>query len=230
MAERLAVGVWCLNLGFPAPFGANAFVVDDGQVTLVDAGFPMNANRLRGELTDAGVAVDEIDRVLLTHYDLDHVGGLSQLTPDLDAPAYLGEADLALLDGSWDPPWFHHKGLFHRGLRRLYQPPSNLEFRQAADGDRIGGFTAYHTPGHNPGHMAYVHEALDVGLLGDLAWSKPDGLVTPIWLDSYDMKRLRRSVRAFADRASPFEVAGVGHGEPLRTGGHQAVRDLAARC
>lgn len=230
MAERLAPGVWLLELGWPAPLGANAFVVDDGEVTLVDAGFPFNARRLRRELVDAGVAVADIDRVLLTHYDLDHVGGLSRLAPDLDAPAYLGEADLALLDGSWDPPWGHHKGLFHRGLRQVCRPPAGVELRPVGDGDRLGGFAAHHTPGHNPGHTVYVHEDRDVALLGDLAWSKPRGLVTPFWLDSYDMAVLRASVRRFAERAPPFEVAGVGHGEPLRRGGRQAVRDLAARC
>lgn len=230
MAERLAEGVWHLDLGWPAPLGANAFLVDDGELTLVDAGFPRNARRLRAELADAGADAADLDRVLLTHYDLDHVGGLSRLVPDLAAPAYLGEADLALLTGRWDPPWLHHKGLFHRGLRRLYRPPAGVELRPAADGEVIGGFTAHHTPGHNPGHMAYLHEDLGVGLLGDLAWSKPAGLVTPVWLDSYDLAALCESVRGLAERAPPFEVAGVGHGEPLRSGGREALRDLAARC
>ena len=230
MAEALGAGTWYLDLGWPAPLGANAFVVDDGEVTLVDTGFPVNARRLRDELAEAGVSVGDIDRVLITHYDLDHVGGLSRLAPDLDAPVYVGEADLDLLRGAWDPPWLHHKGLFHRGLRRLYRLPGSLDWRPVADGDEVGGFTAHHTPGHNPGHVVWVHEALEVALLGDLAWSKPRGLVTPIWLDSYDMVRLRESVRGFARRAPPFEVAGVGHGRPLRTGGDVAFRDLAARC
>ncbi|MFB6352786.1 MAG: MBL fold metallo-hydrolase [Halobacteriales archaeon] len=229
MAEELAPGVWQLDLGWPAPLGANAFLVDDREVTLVDTGFPLNARRLRTEIRDAGVAVGDIDRVLLTHYDLDHVGGLSRLVPDLDAPAYLGEADLALLDGRWDPPWLHHKGLFHRGLRRLHRLPVGLEYRPARDGEPIGGFSVHHTPGHNPGHMAYVHEARGVALLGDLVWSKPRGLVTPIWLDSYDMATLRDSVRRFAAQAAPFEVAGVGHGRPIRAGGRSALRELAAR-
>lgn len=230
MARELDDGVWYLDLGWPAPLGANAFVVDDGEVTLVDTGFPLNASRLRTELADAGVAVGDIDRVLLTHYDLDHVGGLARLASDLDAPAYLGEADLALLRGSWHPPLMHHKGLFHRGLRRLYRLPRDVELRPLADGDAIGGFTAHHTPGHNPGHMTFVHEARNVALLGDLAWSKPGRLVTPIWLDSYDMRTLRESVRSLAERVPPFEVAGVGHGEPLGSGGFAALRDLAARC
>jgi glyoxylase-like metal-dependent hydrolase (beta-lactamase superfamily II) len=230
VAELLAAGVWYLDLGWPAPFGANAFAVDDGEVTLVDAGFPVNGRQLRRELADAGIAPGDIDRVLLTHYDLDHVGGLARLVPELDAPAYLGEADLALLRGAWDPPWLHHKGLFHRGLRRLHRLPSGIELRAVTDGDDIGAFTAYHTPGHNPGHTVFVHEPLGVALLGDLVWSKPRGLVTPIWLDSYDMHTLRSSIRSFAERAPPFEVAGVGHGEPLRSGGRDALRALATRC
>jgi glyoxylase-like metal-dependent hydrolase (beta-lactamase superfamily II) len=230
MAEALGRGTWYLDLGFPAPLGANAFVVDDGEVTLVDAGLPVGGPRLRRELGDAGVSVGDIDRVLLTHYDLDHVGGLSRLAGELDAPVYLGEADLGLLQGTWDPPWLHHKGLFHRGLRRVYRLPQSLDLRPVTDGDAVGGFRAHHTPGHNPGHTAWVHDSLGVALLGDLAWSKPGGLVTPIWLDSYDMGRLRASVRGFARRAPPFEVVGVGHGEPLRSGGDAAVRDLAARC
>ncbi len=230
MAERLAPGVHWLALGWRPPLGTNAYVVDDGEVTLVDTGFPLNARRLRAELAEVGVAAADIDRVLLTHYDLDHVGGLSRLVPDLRAPAYLGEPDLSLARGDWDPPWLNHKGLFHRGLRRLYRVPAAVDLRRAVDGDAIGGFTVHHTPGHNPGHTAYVHEALGVALLGDLAWSKPRGLVTPIWLDSYDMAELRASVRAFAEGAPPFEVACVGHGEPLRSGGREAVRELAARC
>lgn len=229
MAERLADGVWYLDLGWPAPLGANAFLVDDGEWTLVDTGFPLNGRRLRDELAETGVAVEAIDRVLLTHYDLDHVGGLARLVPDLDAPAYLGTTDLDLLFGRWHPPWLHHKGLFHRVLRRLYRLPDAVELHPVSDGDRLGGFVAHHTPGHNPGHMVYVHEGLELALLGDLAWSKPKGLVTPIWLDSYDMRTLRESIRSFAERAPPFEVAGTGHGDPLRTGGHAALQALAAR-
>ena len=229
MAEELADGVWYLDLGWPAPLGANAFLVDDGELTLVDAGFPLNGRRLRDELAAAGVGVAALDRVLLTHYDLDHVGGLSRLAGDLDAPAYLGATDLDLLAGRWDPPWLHHKGLFHRGLRRVYRLPRDVDLRPVEDGDRLGGFVAHHTPGHNPGHMVYVHEALGLALLGDLAWSKPRGLVTPIWLDSYDMAELRESVREFAAAAPPFEVAGVGHGDPLAAGGYAALQALADR-
>ncbi|MDX1748629.1 MAG: MBL fold metallo-hydrolase, partial [Halobacteriales archaeon] len=224
MAERIATGVWLLDLGWFPPLGANAYLVDDGELTLVDTGLPFNARRVRDEVEATGYRIRDIDRVLVTHYDLDHVGGLSRLVPDLDAPVYLGTSDYHLLAGEWDPPWLHHKGLFHRAARWVYRLPIDLEYRPVDDGEQIGGYTAHHTPGHNPGHTAYLHEDLGVGLLGDLVWEEEGRLTTPVWLDSYDMGLLRESVRRLAEEGRPFEIACMGHGQPIRTGGHDALR------
>ena len=229
MAERLAPGIWLLDLGWFPPLGANAYLVDDGELTLVDAGLPFNARRIRREIAATGYAPTDVDRVLVTHYDLDHVGGLARLVPDLDAPVYLGTSDYRLVAGEWDPPWLHHKGLFHRVARRAYSLPAALNYQPVADGERIGGFRAHHTPGHNPGHTAYLHGDLGLALLGDLVWEDDGRLTTPVWLDSYDMGVLRQSVRRLADEGGPFEIACMGHGRPLRAGGDDALRDLAAR-
>ncbi|MDY6817711.1 MAG: MBL fold metallo-hydrolase [Halobacteriales archaeon] len=229
MAERLAPGIWLLDLGWPAPLGTNAYLVadGDGELTMVDAGMPINATSVRSEIQDTGFAVDEIDRVLITHYDLDHVGGLARLVPALDAPVYIGETDRQLYDGGYDPPWLHHKGLFHRGLRALHRLPADLEIRGVADGDRIGDFLAFHTPGHNPGHTVYINEAQSVGLLGDLVWEEDGEFTTPIWFDSYDLSTIRRSIRRLVAESPPFEVACVGHGTPLRANGLTALKALA---
>ena len=230
MAERIAPGVTRLDLGFRAPLGATAYLADDGDLTLVDAGMPINRRRVRSEIADAGYAIHAIDRVLITHYDLDHLGGLARLTPHLDAPVYLGRRDLDLLRGGYDPPLLHHKGLFHRALRTVYSPPASLTYRAVVNGERIGGFEAFHTPGHNPGHTVYVHEDLEAAFLGDLVWGDGGGdLTIPIWFDSYDVGEIRESVRWFAAESPRFEVACVGHGEPVREGGHDALQALADR-
>ncbi|WP_458186791.1 MBL fold metallo-hydrolase [Haladaptatus sp. NG-WS-4] len=174
MAQELAAGVWLLELGFPV-VGANAFLVDDGEVTLVDAGLPWFG--VRRELRDAGFSPTDVDRVLVTHYDVDHVGGLRNL-PDLDAPVFVGERDANLLSGVYDPPLLHHKGAFHRLARELVTIPAHLDVFPLEDGAQVGGFTAFHTPGHNPGHTVYVHDELGVGLLGDLVWER-HGVLSP---------------------------------------------------
>lgn len=225
MARQLSAGVWVLELAVPV-VGANAFLVDDGDVTLVDAGLPWFP--LRRELGEAGYGVADIDRVLLTHYDIDHVGGLRDL-PDLDASVFVGERDADLLTGTYDPPLLHHKGAFHRLVRRFVSIPSRLDVRPVSHGARVGEFTAYHTPGHNPGHTAYVHDEFGVGFLGDLVWERDGTLTPPKWWDSYDTRELRRSIRRFVGSVPPLDLLCMGHGTPILRGGSDALTALARR-
>ncbi len=235
MVRRLREGVWLLELGLVPPLASNAYLVeesafggDSDAVTLVDTGLWWNRPTIADELRGVGYEVGDIDRVLLTHYDLDHVGGLNRLVPEFDGPVYIGRADRDLLSGRADPDLLHHKGLFHRASRRLFPLPA-LRIDPLDDGDTVGGFTALHTPGHNPGHVVYHHPGASTAFLGDLVWADGDGLTTPFWGDSYDMDRLRESVVALADRLPSFDVAAMGHGDPLRAGGSDALRALADR-
>ncbi|MDS0276394.1 MBL fold metallo-hydrolase [Halomicroarcula sp. S1AR25-4] len=235
MVRRLSEGVWLLELGLFPPLASNAYLVDesafDGEsdaLTLVDTGLWWNEPTIVDELAAVGYGPADLDRVLLTHYDLDHVGGLNRLVPEFDGPVSVGTDDLALLEGHVDPELLHHKGLFHRASRRLFPLP-DLVLEPVADGDAIGGFTAYHTPGHNPGHVVYHHADASAAFLGDLVWEDDGDLTTPFWGDSYDMNRLRRSIADLSARIPPFEIAAMGHGDPLTVGGDDALRTLASR-
>ena len=223
MTREIVEGVWLLDVAWPEPIGANAYLVDDGDLTLVDAGVPLPRRSLVSEVRNAGYAPSEIDRVLLTHYDIDHVGGLARV--DLDVPTYLGRPDIRLVRRAWSPPWRHHKGAFHRLVCRLY-PLSGTDLEPVSDGDRIGGFRAFHTPGHNPGHTVFKHPESGVAMLGDLVWSTDGGFVSPPWIDSYDTDRIAESVARIA--GEDFEIACPGHGPPVETGTKAALSALAA--
>lgn len=223
MARSITDAVTLLDVAWPEPVGANAYLLDDGELTLVDAGLPVPRRSLAGEIRAAGYTPGEIDRVLLTHYDIDHVGGLARV--NLDAPVYLGALDYRLVRRSWSPSWRHHKGLFHRLVRRRYTL-SGFDLRPIDDGDWVGGFVAFHTPGHNPGHTVYLHPESGTAMLGDLVWNTSSGFVVPPWIDSYDTTRITESVARIADER--FEAACMGHGPPLRSGGRGALRALAA--
>ncbi len=221
MARQLAPGVWLLELAVPV-VGANAFLVDDGEVTLVDAGLPRFG--VRRELRDAGYDASDIDRVLVTHYDIDHIGGLRDL-PFSDPPVFVGERGADLLAGTYDPPLFHHKGAFHRLARQVVSIPTRFDVRPVSNGTRVGGFTAYHTPGHT----AYVHEEFGLGLLGDLVWERDGALTPPEWWDSYDTSEIRRSIRSFAGSVPPLDLLCMGHGTPILRGGSNALASLVRR-
>ena len=224
MARRVAPGVYLLEVAWPEPLGSNAYLVDDGDVTLVDAGLSVGRRSLAGELEAAGYGVNALDRVLLTHYDIDHVGGLARL--DADVPVYLGAADARLVRRSWSPPWRHHKGAFHRLVRRLFSL-SGVDLRSLADEDRIGRFRALHAPGHNPGHTVYLHADTGAALLGDLVWESSGSFVAPPWLDSYDTDRIADSIARVAEES--FEHACVGHGRPVGPDADARLRRLAGR-
>lgn len=224
MAVELRPGVWRVGLR-----GVNAYLVEDGDgLTLVDTGMPWQADSVRRALEVAGFSMRDVDRVLLTHYDVDHVGGLQSLLSsvgdaDGDVEVCCGAGDADLVVGNRKPPLSVPKGLVQR-LGRVLTPSVDTAVRALGDGDEVGGFEVVATPGHTPGHVAYVHEELGVALLGDLVREDGDGgLELSPWLLSSDTGELEPSVRRVLDRAPAFEVAGVGHGDPIRSGGSDAL-------
>lgn len=228
MVTRLADGVWWFDLG-----GVNAYLVDealagDGAgdgLTLIDAGMPWHGTRLVGEIADAGYELRDVERILLTHYDFDHVGGLAGLD-GLDATIYVGEADADLVTGRRRPPWRNHKGLFQRATAPFVTPPEN-PVEPVADGDTVGAFTVYETPGHTPGHVAYVSETGSVGLLGDMVRESDGALEPSPWFISYDADAVERSVSDLAERAPDFDVLGMGHGRPFQRDGRARLTEVA---
>jgi glyoxylase-like metal-dependent hydrolase (beta-lactamase superfamily II) len=223
MARTLDDGnaVWAFDLGM-----VNAYLVDDGTVTLIDAGTAGAIDDLREELTEAGYDAADVDRVLVTHFDVDHVGGLAPL--GLGGPIYAMEPDASFLDGTRKPPLGNKKGLLQRATNYFVTPP-DAEITRIEDGETIGGFTAYHTPGHTPGHAAFHHQELGVALLGDLVNEDDGELGTLPWVIAYSHGQVRRSIRALADRDLAFEIACPGHGDPIATGGADALAALAGR-
>jgi len=164
--RELRTGVWCIEgsasnvyvtVDHAAPVDdTNAVRVDGetGALVLLDAGTPGDAATIREGVEAAGFAVADVSRVLLTHYDYDHVGALAELD-DLDATVYAHEPDASFLDGSATPDVWPHKALLQRLTGRFLSRPSG-SVERVRGGDTVGSFTAYHTPGHGPGHLAWV--------------------------------------------------------------------------
>jgi len=217
--ELVADRLYRLDLGM-----VNAYLVDTGETTLVDAGTPNAVEDLRGELDEAGYHARDIDRVLITHFDLDHVGTLAHMT--FDCPIYAMEPDASYLDGTRKPPLSNHKGVLQRltdfWLTRPSTPVQRLE-----DGDSVAGFDAHHAPGHTPGHTVYLHETLGVAFLGDLVAEEDGSLTTAPWILTYSASENADSIRALVDSGFSFTIAAMGHGTPITENGTDALLKLA---
>lgn len=222
MVTELRDGVYHIG-GLSA---ANVFLVDDDGVSLIDAGTPGDAADVEAGIEAAGFDVSDVDRVLLTHYDFDHVGALAKLDA-LDATVYAHEPDAGFLTGEASPGWWPHKALLQRLTGVFLERPS-VPVERVSDGDRVAGFTAYHTPGHGPGHVAWVSESLETAFLGDLVRESDGALQPSPWFVSYDTDEVARSIRSLSAEAPSFAVAGMGHGEPITEHASDALARLAS--
>lgn len=222
MVTALAEDVWWYDLR-----GVNAYLVeDDDATTLVDTGMPFSRRQLILGLDRVGYGASDIDRVFLTHFDVDHVGALGRLQR-LEAPVYVGAPDAPFVTGEQKPTWRNHKGLLQRVFSTVLSPPVD-PVEPVEDGDEIGSFTVYHTPGHTPGHVCFISENLSVGFLGDLVREREGQLEASPWHLSYDSHQVETSIERLARDAPDFEVAAMGHGVPFRRRGSERLRELAA--
>jgi glyoxylase-like metal-dependent hydrolase (beta-lactamase superfamily II) len=194
--------------------GVNAYLAcpEDEKPILVDAGNPWSASSIRVALEDAGYGLSDVERVLVTHYDIDHVGGLSRLaSAGLDATVYAAEPDASFLDGTAKPPLRNHKGAFQRLVGVAVRRPS-LPVERVEDGDKVAELEVRATPGHTPGHVVYIRGG--TAFLGDAVREKNGSLEVLPSLLSYDRGEAKESVRFLAEEFSA-EEAYVGHGEPV---------------
>ncbi|ELY27575.1 metallo-beta-lactamase superfamily protein [Haloferax volcanii DS2] len=164
--------------------------------------------------------------MLVTHFDLDHVGTLASLSLRDDVPIHLAEPDASHLTGASKPSPRSLKGVAQRALAAFVERPTN-PVDVVRDGDELGGFVAYRTPGHTPGHTAFVHEDHGVGFVGDQVRESNGSLGLLPGFIATDAAENRRSVRAFAARCPPVDVVAVGHGEPVTEYGYGALKRLA---
>jgi len=207
-----------LNLFRLARFGMfNCFLVreDDG-FTLVDTNFPGSASRI---LRAAQNLDAPIRRILLTHAHFDHVGSLNallQLTPGIELAISMRESRLLARDFTLDPG---ESGKWLLGFPGVKARPTIL----LKDADRVGSLQAISSPGHTPGHMAFL-DVRDGSLLAGDAFVNQLGLtaagVFKLYfpmpaLFSWNKELSALSARKLRD-LKPARLA-VGHGATLES-------------
>lgn len=238
--ERIGmVNVWWEEIKLHVPI----YLIRGGQNALVDAGPPQRSQGgLSSTLEPFGVALADIDLLLLTHGHLDHVGGIAQIKAGSRAQILIhGEDTLFLEDGSRAFDQFYgvgtrllsgkedlreEKEAFLKGAGPDLVPDRRLEDDHVINlGDGIE-LRVVHVPGHTKGSVGYYWEKEEILIAGDAipALGGPDGSL-PIITDLVDYGKsidrllqmpLRVLVFTHAYRGLRLPPSTVRRGEEIR--------------
>lgn len=159
----------------PADKGMNSFtptlVQTGSEVILFDTG--LDAKGITTALTAAGITPETVTIVVITHMHGDHIGGLSEgdTITFPNARYVTGKVEFD-----------HWAAAGNEGFDAKVRPlETQITFIEDG-GEVVPGVTAVLTPGHTPGHMAYLLESegkklmLTVDVANHYVWSlgKPD--------------------------------------------------------
>ena len=213
-----------------------AYLLEEADgLTLVDTLDETDGSQVFAAIAAIGRQPADLKRIILSHGHPSHIGGLAVLKKASHAVVYSHDWEADIVAGRpamTKPP----SGLFPpQKPIRLYKfqvgaalglgkKPSCEVDRHLKDGDHVGGLQVLHAPGHTPGSLAFWWSGKRALLAGDIVTTWPE--VALGWPQiTLDNAQNRESVGRIADLVHA-EIVGTGHGDPIRSGGADVMRDL----
>jgi glyoxylase-like metal-dependent hydrolase (beta-lactamase superfamily II) len=188
---------------------------DDELAMLVDTGIPRQTTPVLETMKREGISKEHLKKVILTHQDLDHIGGIVELKNIMDH-------SLEVLAHKWDAPYIEGRKILLKSNPEFLQqvelqipvnfteerkrnimnffinPPTSKVDVLLKDEDVLpicGGITVIHTPGHTPGHISlYLHRDR-ILIAGDALMVKNGKLSEPD--NNTDLSLARKSIEKF---------------------------------
>jgi glyoxylase-like metal-dependent hydrolase (beta-lactamase superfamily II) len=164
---------------------ANPYIlVDADGLTVVDAGLPRSEKKILAYVASLGKSARDVKRIIITHSDLDHVGGLAALQKATGARTYASKIEAEFIAAGkpsrqTKPSGFSLRRILFTLMRPFFKATPFQVDEILVDGQVLpvlGGLNVIDTAGHTPGHVSLFAPAVGVLFCGDSLVSDEEGL------------------------------------------------------
>ncbi len=196
-------------------------IIDPDGLTLIDTGLPGSHKKILKYMTGLGHKPTDLKRILLTHSDLDHVGGLAALKKASGARVYASAIEAeAIAKGEPSrriaPAQFTRR-IFMAVIGRFVKASPVRVDEILSEGQilpMLGGLKVVETAGHTPGHLSFFASSAGILFVGDSIVADGTGLHGSRPSLSWDVNKAAESVRK--QTALNPRIVCSGHGPVVR--------------
>jgi len=240
---QIAEGIEMLELKWQQMTIHPVILFDKDSWTLIDTGMPGSASVIRNLAIQAGLGELPLRTIILTHQDIDHIGGLPGiLANESEAPTVLAHPDD---EGAINGTQPSYKMSPERLAGFLQQLPENIRLqyeqtflhpsrpnvdRTFVDGEMLpigGGLTVIHTPGHTPGHVSLYHQQSKTLIVGDAMVAANGELMGPNPSVTPNLEQALESLKKF--KSFDIEKVICYHGGLVQDSVNERIAELADR-
>jgi glyoxylase-like metal-dependent hydrolase (beta-lactamase superfamily II) len=231
--KEIVQGLWEIN---EIGDGVHCYLWEwSGGLTLIDTGFTRDAETILQALVRHHHPLHNVRRIIVTHADMDHSGGLSKVKHATRAAVVCHAVEKEPLEhplrrqpaSIWMRLPVTLAALFAPGYRMASVSPDEL----VVDGQLLPeGFTVIHTPGHTAGHISLLHPGRRLLIAGDALSNRGGKLRSPHRLYTPDPVNADKSIWKLAKKyGDNIETVVFGHGPPILVNGGKRIKGLASQ-
>jgi len=202
-------GTGIAPLDIPFKLNGNLMIIhpvliwDEETLIMVDAGFPGQLPAFGRELERLDISLDRLDKIIVTHHDWDHIGGLAEIVSasarDVEVVAHELERPFIQGDKMFVKKREDSSDIKGAPTKPQIQPFARVKVnRVVTDGEVLpycGGITVIHTPGHTPGHICLYHKESRTLITGDALNVADGNLIGPNPLYTHDLEMATESLK-----------------------------------
>jgi glyoxylase-like metal-dependent hydrolase (beta-lactamase superfamily II) len=208
------------------------------EATLIDTGVAGSDVAIGEHLTRLGLEWKNIRRIILTHQDVDHIGGAGAIVKASNAEVLAHEDDIPYIQGErrllkMNPDRIEAMlktvpAEQRERVRQLFENPPTVHVDRAlVDGEKLpysGGIVVIHTPGHTPGHISLFLGAERLLIAGDALRAENGVLQGPSLSSTPDLAVATASLRKLLDY--PIDRVLCYHGGLTNPGSLVRLREI----